>query len=481
MEIILYIPSNISEENERLLPPEIEVNECQDDLTSIWPVSVLVYFQGQKENLELIKKEIRRYQNNKWSSEIIVLSPETKYGSQSVAQNTFTVVDCNKKSIREAISRCLEAPVSQYLKVKKTVLKYVVEESYRCRLQEEILSLQTLLSETTPGKPVRRIPKKIKDYLFGNPSVLGFALWEGKTLRITVKNTKCKYDLEQELKALDTERNFLQSHMLEILEGNVKVSLYVGQGDKLYPGHEICDLETNQKRESASANSKDMEENYGTLGSFLEEKTSKDLYGITCRHVIPQENEKVFMKILKNKPPSEIGQSVYTSEKNLEDFAVFKVNDYLKDQCIKTFHNDDDEECNAVVHQGNVSDNLVVHKKGATTGWTTGRIQSRECYSHLVPDENEVFLVDGFDKDFFACTGDSGSVVFTRDKSFDQSTVSVLGMVLGGMESNYEDHQPEIEKSTMCFPLDNALSNLSIQNRLKLEFVPKEQSSSDSD
>ncbi|XP_062596796.1 uncharacterized protein LOC134258285 [Saccostrea cucullata] len=292
---------------------------------------------------------------------------------------------------------------------------------------------------------------------------------------------QAKDDIEQELKTLDTEESFLQSHTLEILEGNVEVTPYIGQGDKLYPGHLINDSETKAKSDTASSNSEDANSNiqYGTLGAFLEEITSKGLYGITCRHVIPHENEKVFMEIQKNDLPSEVGQSVYTSENEWEDFAVFEVKDFLIDQCIKTFHNDDDEECNVEVHQGNDLDNWIVHKKGARTGWTTGRILSRECYSSLIPVKHGVFLVGGFDEDYFARTGDSGSVVFMRKSS--QSTVSVLGMVFGGMENIYNDHQPEIEKSTMCFLLNHALSNLSVQNGLELQFVPRKQSSSDSD
>ncbi|XP_061185126.1 uncharacterized protein LOC133193172, partial [Saccostrea echinata] len=234
---------------------------------------------------------------------------------------------------------------------------------------------------------------------------------------------------------------------------------------------------------AASNKSNDMEEcTYGTLGAFMEEKSNRALYGITCRHVIPQEHEKVYMKIDQNKPPCEFGHSVYTSEKSFEDFAVFKVNDHVKDECKKTFQNDDDYECNAVVHPGYTSDNLIVHKKGAATGWTTGRIQSREYYSNLIPDQNEVFLVSGFDKEFFSRGGDSGSAVFKRDESFDQSTVSVLGMVFGGMESNYEEHRPEIEKSTVCFPLNNPLNTMTERNGLELEFPSKEQSfCSDSD
>ncbi|XP_062585302.1 uncharacterized protein LOC134246971 [Saccostrea cucullata] len=476
-DVILYIPSNTSEENETLLPPKLETNILPEDKVSIWPDSVLVYFQEDGENLEQIKKKIRGFQKTSWSSEIIVLSPGTRYGSQSFGQNTFTIVDCNKKSIREAISKCLEASVSQYLKDKMSNL-IKVEESDKCLLKAKLLSLQTLLSKSTPCKPSKRIPKKIKDYLFEHPSVLSFAIWEGKKFRIIVKDITCKEGLEQDLNALDPDGDFLLSHMIEILKGSVRVSRYVKQGDKLVPGHSVNGSQTEENYDAASTSERyELEECcYGTLGAFMEDKSNGELYGITCRHVIPHKHEKVYIRIDQNKPLSEFGHSVYTSEKPFEDLAVFKVNDHVTDECIKTFQNDDEYECNATVYPGHISDNLIVHKKGAATGWTIGRIQSRECYSRLIPDQNEVFLVNGFDEEFFSLGGDSGSAVFKRDESFDQSTVSVLGMVLGGMESNYEDHRPEIEKSTMCFTLNNSLNAMTKCNGLELEFPSIERS-----
>lgn len=304
-----------------------------------------------------------------------------------------------------------------------------------------------------------------------------FGLWEENALRINVKSGFQQENLEEKLLNLDPQ--YMKSHKVEVLEGEIKFTHFAKQGDKLYP-------KVNDKNDQSSCSSSSLdggsvnESCYGTLGAFMKEKRDQQkLYGLSCRHVLNQKNKKIYGKFGTDENFSELGHTIYLAEDSFHDFGVFEVNQDLCDKCEHIFVNDDDKESNAAVHVKDAMVDTIVHKKGAKTAWTTGRIQSPEFYSDLFGNRDDVFLVASLgDTDYFSEEGDSGSIVFTRDRSSDQSSVSVLGMVFGGVDSLYESQCPEIEKSTACFRFNAALDKLNKSETLNLEFISKDSSSS---
>jgi hypothetical protein len=285
-------------------------------------------------------------------------------------------------------------------------------------------------------------------------------------------------NLEENLLALD--RKYVESHKLEVLEGVIKFTEFAKQGDKLY--HRIVDESEESSCSSLPVGACSVKNSRsGTLGGFMKETHNQHkLYGLSCRHVLDQRNGKVYVKFGTNENLTELGHTSYLAEEPFHDFAMFEVKEDLYHKCEGVFVNDDDDESNAVVHEENLAVGTIVHKKGATTAWTAGRIQSPEFYSNLFEGRDDVFLVTHFgDGDYFAKAGDSGSIVFSRDTSSDQSSVSVLGMVIGGIDEIRESqapHSSEIETSTLCFRLNTALDKLREAEKLSLEFLPKDSS-----
>lgn len=90
------------------------------------------------------------------------------------------------------------------------------------------------------------------------------------------------------------------------------------------------------------------------------------------------------------------------------------------------FRREDKKITNAKVYTQNLENVQFVHKIGAETGMTKGRVVSKEYYNKLIDAENQdyVFLVEGTNG-IFSTEGDSGSLVFTGPKTVEQNFVYV--------------------------------------------------------
>lgn len=166
----------------------------------------------------------------------------------------------------------------------------------------------------------------------------------------------------------------------------------------------------------------------GTLGGFVisTDKVRK-LYALTCNHLFPKEGEQAFTENL-----DEIGTCSFTTRENTCDFAAIEIKKEFSKNCDETFYKEDSEKTNAYVFSENLKDIGIVHKIGATTQVTKGTIISSEYYDKLKDNTSRehFFLVQGTQGNFSE-EGDSGSLVFTRSKNARQTSVDVLGMVIG--------------------------------------------------
>lgn len=167
----------------------------------------------------------------------------------------------------------------------------------------------------------------------------------------------------------------------------------------------------------------------GTLGGFVSKNDNeKMIYALTCNHVFPSQNQSAYADVSHNY--TEIGKCVFTTREKSCDFAAVKIKDSFINKCDVTFRREDKKKTNAKVYTENLGNVQFVHKIGAETGVTNGRVVSYEYYNKVIDAENQdyVFLVEGTNG-IFSTEGDSGSLVFTRPKTAAQSFVYVLGMV----------------------------------------------------
>lgn len=164
----------------------------------------------------------------------------------------------------------------------------------------------------------------------------------------------------------------------------------------------------------------------GTLGGFVT-KTNNDqkIYALTCNHLFPKENERAYTHDFE-----EIGACVFTTSDKGCDFAAIEIKESYSDSCDVAFRRDDKKKTNANVYSDSLENITIVHKIGAITGVTNGRIVSPEFYLKVTEDSTRenVFLVKGTTEQF-SVRGDSGSLVFSRPNSVKQNYVDVVGVV----------------------------------------------------
>ncbi|XP_062579442.1 uncharacterized protein LOC134241398 [Saccostrea cucullata] len=291
------------------------------------------------------------------------------------------------------------------------------------------------------------IPQIVKEFLFQKPGIRGFGILDLSNLRVFIENIAEIESLKSEL-------------YLKIVCDKIKIQNYVEQGDKIY---------LNKKTDNTQFS-------YATVGALLKDDGEGEVYGLTCHHALTQEKQQVYTLSPDTSKLSKVGECIYSDEKPLHDFAVFQIDKGKERHCNTTFLNRMEDPCNVNIHQGLVPSNAVVHKKGATSNFTDGRILSPEFYYKLLGDEQEkfpfLFLVSSLDSGDhpFSAEGDSGSVVFHHDSSLDQTSVSALGLVTGRIIDVRDESSTEALNATVCFRLNTALSRLSEKKQWNLKF-----------
>lgn len=178
----------------------------------------------------------------------------------------------------------------------------------------------------------------------------------------------------------------------------------------------------------------------GTLGGFVT-KTNDDqkIYALTCNHLFPRKNLPAYINNF-----GEIGACVFTTRDKGCDFAAIEVKESCLDICDVALRRDDKKKTNAKVYSNSLEFENIVHKIGATTDVTNGRILSPEFYLKVTEKCNRenIFLVKGTAGNFSE-EGDSGSLVFSRPNRIQQNYVNVVGMVYANDLTLYDDDEDE--------------------------------------
>ncbi|XP_062571261.1 uncharacterized protein LOC134233310 [Saccostrea cucullata] len=357
------------------------------------------------------------------------------------------ITEHRKDSVREAITKCLEAPLCSFLKHIRKIFDISEADS---RLVEEATSLIKLLKrwDTDFNIPVSQnqqpnykhgVPREIYDHLSRRRGVNAFGLWRNGNLKVFVEDAMLVDALEAELENIDGV--FFRKTKLKILANNITFNICLKQGDEIFRKNDNTTHSSNLGESTSHA----------TIGAFVRNKeTFEDIYILTCGHVFPCLDMPAYGKLKEPSVSCKIGSCIFTNPSgihNFIDFSVVKVDsdNYIKENCELAFMRSEKQKCNAAVYTESLENTMdYVHKKGATTGWTDGRIQ---CYSFVVKrfgNRDDVFLVLGKGGKFCE-PGDSGSIVFAPDNSVDQENVHILGMLMGTVRSLNADDDNDSE------------------------------------
>lgn len=290
------------------------------------------------------------------------------------------------------------------------------------------------------------------------PYVHSFGIWGTSSFKVFVQKETDKNKMAKEL--LNINKFFFENFNLEIVKGKFVQKKTLKQGDHLLS----C------KRNDSGLYYA------GTLGGFVRKNDNKrKIYALTCNHIFPEEKQLAYAK--DSDEFKEMGTCVFTTREKGCDFAAIELKDSFLDACDVTVRRDDDKKVNAKVYKHNLHNVGLVHKIGAATNVTSGRIVSLEYYDKEMDSDcqENIFLVKGLNGPF-SKEGDSGSLVFSRPNSVLQNYVNVLGMVYANsiaIKYDDDDDDDQYRISAAC----NIADNISVCYRIHtaLELFKKNQ------
>lgn len=262
-------------------------------------------------------------------------------------------------------------------------------------------------------------------FVYRRPDVNSFGIWGNSSFKVFVKKTIDIKELGHALKNL--HQLFFEKYNLEIVKGRLVALETLKQGDFLL------------RKEDGKSFS-------GTLGGFVTKRDDeRKIYALTCNHVFPKENILAYTE----NPDEDIGTCVFTKKDISCDFAAIEIKKSFSSQCDVAVRREDNKEISAKVYNESLETINFVHKIGATTNATKGRIISSEYYNKALPQNT--FLVKGTGKNFSE-PGDSGSLVFSRPRTGRQNFINVFGMVFADNfelreDDNDSDNDQHLEKN----------------------------------
>ncbi|XP_062611459.1 uncharacterized protein LOC134273281 [Saccostrea cucullata] len=381
------------------------------------------------------------------------------------------------KNIHEAMTEILERPIHGFLnKVRSAVLKLgsqSLQNELDMLLKLKIVkptapSVKSCIESYPSNDNKNRIPENIKDYLCRKREVVGFGLWWNGDFIVLVNKKEKSRHLETNLLLIGDK--FFQHWSLKVHESNLKFELFLQQGDKIYPSSADASLCTPVVGPSSQ----------GTVGGFVKDSGS-NIYALTCSHVCNLDNKQAFAHLSKNSPIEKIGECVFSG--NLArsgeccDISLVQIDGHLEKHCKLSMGNRFRENCYVTVEElSKIDKDDFVHKKGATTSFTTGKILSREFHCNIINGESKMFLVSGMSGKFSE-RGDSGSIVYVNEQNSLLDTIRVIGIVSGGeIEQRDSNPQVDFENTTFCYELYNGLE-IARTNNFDVSFENQKQSS----
>lgn len=200
---------------------------------------------------------------------------------------------------------------------------------------------------------------------------------------------------------------------------------------------------------------------FATTGSLMFTSTNNRMVAVTCRHALEQvdtcytliDNEVV--KLGKEMP-----QPNNKMEKLDDDIAVVLIDEVTRsiiyEKCEKLLIDYFGHPSPAQISLQDLKVGDIVHKRGATTGVTTGTVKKVETTIHdkkfALP--STVIYIAGWNSKTFAEKGDSGSLVFRHSLSPEKDSLNVVAMVQA------KTTIPNVGDRIICFPMKKGCETL---------------------
>lgn len=204
-------------------------------------------------------------------------------------------------------------------------------------------------------------------FVYRRPDVSSFGIWRNSLFKVFVKKTINVDELEHELKELD--HVFFRKYNLEVVKGELVQLNTLKQGDSLLPNPPT-------KHGTYYA---------GTLGGFVTKTDDeRKIYAVTCSHLFEKENQLAYTV---NPVDGAIGKCVFTctTKDKFYDFAAIEIVGSLSSKCDVALRREDTKKISAKVYKESLECINFVHKIGAETNLTKGRILSPEYYNKALP------------------------------------------------------------------------------------------------
>lgn len=186
------------------------------------------------------------------------------------------------------------------------------------------------------------------------------------------------------------------------------------------------------------------------------------MVAVTCRHAL--KHVDTCYTLIDNKVVKlgkEMPQPNNKMEKLHDDIAVILIDEVTRsiiyEKCEKLLIDDFGYPSPAKVSLQDLKVGDIVHKRGATTGLTTGTVKKVET---TIP--STVIYIAGWNSKSFAEKGDSGSLVFRHSLSPEKDSLNVVAMVQA------KTTIPYVGERIICFPMKKGCETL-IQNIPELQ------------
>lgn len=315
--------------------------------------------------------------------------------------------------------------------------------------------------------PILHLGRARVKFLYRNVQTLHFLFrFEGEIIRygfhfdnfrVVVKTEKYE-DVKKAL--LETgSSNFCKIDVIR--QEDFKETVVPFNGNLRAQGMKLFQSSTAQQEESSQT----FENGHGTLGS-LALLNNKRTIALSCEHVCVK--DKIVYIENEQKKRIALGKCLYTSGEVLKiqsDLAIVgvysEVERYFPE---KKLLNHMGEPMTADVLC--IKDKLdirgeIVHKLGATTKWTQGKIVSSEILENV----QGVITVKGMNGKEFGKPGDSGSIVFRESPNARERKLEVIAVLSAGKfeykdQMAGEEEQQSAQKLVLCSVFKDALEQL---------------------
>lgn len=287
---------------------------------------------------------------------------------------------------------------------------------------------------------------------------------DGNILNVVATDQGVKEGIEAGL----LEAGFENVHLVITVQDHLSVSELSKTGEPLHGAKFVY---VNEGVDAFHAN-----ECFATTGSLMFASTNNRMVAVTCRHALEQvdtcytliDNEVV--KLGKEMP-----QPNNNMEKLHDDIAVVlideKTRSIIYEKCEKLLIDDFGHPSPAKVSLQDLKVGDIVHKRGATTGLTTGTVKRVETTIHdkKFVSPSTVIYIAGWNSKPFAEKGDSGSLVFRHSLSLEKDSLNVVAMVQARTTI------PNVGDRIICFPMNKGRETLiqNIPNLQDLQFYDR--------